>query len=310
MHKDSKIFVAGHRGLVGSAIVRDLVKKGHTNIIVRTRAELDLIDREAVIDFFASERPEFVFIAAAKVGGIIANRTLPVDFITQNLTIALNVLTSAHDYDVTKLLFLGSSCIYPRMAPQPIKEEYLLTSALEPTNDAYALAKIAGIRMCDAYRQQFGKNFISAMPTNLYGENDNYHPEHSHVLPGLIRRFHEAKVLGAKEVVCWGTGTPQREFLYADDLAEACVFLMEHYDEPGPINVGTGEDITIRELAETVKEVVGFEGALVWDTTKPDGTPRKLLDVSKIHQLGWHHTTPFKEGVQKAYDWYLANIAK
>lgn len=309
MNTTAKIYVAGHRGLVGSAIMRRLEAEGYTNLITRTRAELDLTDTYAVNEFFVTEKPEYVFLAAAKVGGIVANKTQPADFIVENLAIQLNILRAAHDHKVAKLIFLGSSCIYPKMAQQPIKEEYLLTGPLEPTNDAYALAKIAGIKMCEAYRDQYGDNFISAMPTNLYGINDNFHPEHSHVLPGLMRRFHEAKVANTPEVVVWGTGSPMREFLYADDLADACVFLMKNYDGRETVNVGTGEDITIKQLAETLKDVTGYTGNLVWDTTKPDGTPRKLLDVSKIHTLGWHHTTPFEQGVRDMYAWYLGTQA-
>jgi len=306
MNTDSKIFVAGHRGLVGSAIVRQLEKDGFTNIITRTRAELDLTDQKAVADFFASEKPEYVFDAAAKVGGILANDTCPADFLVQNLTIQNNIISSAHDSGVTKLLFLGSSCIYPKLAEQPIKEDSLLTGPLEPTNDAYAVAKIAGIKLCQSYRKQYGDNFISVMPTNLYGENDNFDLETSHVLPALIRKFHEAKESNSPTVSAWGTGSPMREFLYVDDLADACIHLMQTYNEGEVINVGTGEDVTIKELTELVQEVTGYKGEVVWDTTKPDGTPRKLLDVSQLHSLGFKHKTDLEEGVKKTYAWYLS----
>lgn len=306
MKKEAKIYVAGHRGLVGSAIIRTLMKNGYTNLITRTHAELDLLDQLAVAEFFAAEKPEYVFLAAAKVGGIMANKNYPADFIYQNLIVQSNVIESAHQNKVEKLLFLGSSCIYPKLAPQPIKEEYLLTGPLEPTNDAYAIAKIAGIMMCQSYHRQYGSNFISVMPTNLYGENDNFNLENSHVLPALIRRFHEAKIAGAPSVTLWGTGTPKREFLYVDDLAEACLHLMKTYNEPEIVNIGTGEDVTIKELAETIAEIVGYKGILEWDTTKPDGTPRKLLDVSKLHSLGFKHKTPLEEGIKKTYLWYTA----
>ncbi len=306
MQTDSKIYVAGSQGMVGSAIVRQLKKQGFTNIITTNRTQLDLTDTVAVDAFFAAERPKYVFLAAAKVGGIHANDTQSADFITQNLAIELNVIRSTHKYDVTKMLFLGSNCIYPKHVPQPVKEEYLLTGPLEPTNDAYAIAKIAGIKMCQAYRKQYGSNYISVMPCNLYGENDNYHPENSHVLPGLLRRFHEAKMSGTPEVTVWGTGTPMREFLYSDDLADACIFLMEHYNEPEPINIGTGTDVTIKELAALIKETVGYEGAIVWDTTKPDGTPRKLLDVEKLHSLGWRHKVDLKQGLALTYQHFLS----
>jgi GDP-L-fucose synthase len=308
MGLSSKIYVAGHRGLAGSAIARSLERKGYSNLTTRTRHELDLLDQGAVRAFFNQERPEYVFLAAAKVGGIIANRDFPADFLRENLLIETNVIDSAYQAGVKKLLFLGSSCIYPKFADQPIKEEYLLTGALEPTNSAYALAKIAGIEMCQAYHRQYGANFISAMPTNLYGENDNFHSEHSHVLPALIRRFHEAKESNAPEVVAWGTGSAKREFLHVDDLADACVFLMEKYNDPSIVNVGTGEDVSIKEVTELIRDVVGYTGALTWDTSKPDGTPRKLLDVSKLHALGWKHTVPLKEGIERTYAWYLANM--
>jgi GDP-L-fucose synthase len=307
MEKTAKIYVAGHRGLVGSAIVRQLTTAGYTNLITRTRAELDLLDQAAVADFFAAEKPEYVFLAAAKVGGIMANQTYPADFIYQNLVIQNNIIESAHQHQVKKLLFLGSSCIYPKLAPQPIKEEYLLTGPLEPSNDAYAIAKIAGIKMCQSYSKQYGDTFISVMPTNLYGENDNFDLETSHVLPALLRRFHEAKEANAPHVTLWGTGSPMREFLYVDDMAAACLHLMETYDAPEIVNIGTGEDVTIKELAETVKAIVGYEGDIQWDTDKPDGTPRKLLDVSKLHSLGFKHTISLKEGMQKTYTWYLNN---
>ena len=308
MGKDEKIYVAGHRGLVGSAIVRALEANGFDNIITKTRSELDLLDTKAVTDFFATEKPDYVFLAAAKVGGIMANKNAPADFIFENLTIQNNIIANAHKNKVKKLLFLGSSCIYPKLATQPIKEEYLLTGALEPTNDAYAIAKIAGIMMCQSYRKQYGDNFISVMPTNLYGINDNFDLETSHVLPALIRRFHEAKISNASSVTLWGSGSPMREFLYVDDLASACLHLMDTYDEGEIVNIGTGEDITIKELAETIKGVVGYEGKIEWDTTKPDGTPRKLLDVSKLHALGFHHTISLKDGIALTYNWYLQSI--
>lgn len=301
MNKSSKIYVAGHRGLVGSAIVRKLQAEGFSNIISRTSAQLDLRDATAVQTFFANEKPEYVFLAAAKVGGIVANSTFPADFLYDNLSIQNNVIHQSYLHGVTKLLFLGSSCIYPKLCPQPIKEEYLLTGELEPTNEAYAIAKIAGIKMCDAYRTQFGCSFISAMPTNMYGPNDNFDLQNSHVLPALMRKMHEAKLHAAPEVVIWGTGTPKRELLHSDDLASACLYLMEHFDEPGPINIGTGEDLTILELAQMVKRIVGYEGNIVHDLTKPDGTPRKLLDVSKIHQLGWRHQIKLEAGIKAVY---------
>ncbi len=310
MKKEAKIYVAGHRGLVGSALTRALQRAGYTNLVTRTHTELDLLDTLAVADFFATEKPEYVFLAAAKVGGIMANKKYPADFIYQNLMVQSNVIESAHKNKVTKLLFLGSSCIYPKLAPQPIKEEYLLTGPLEPTNDAYAIAKIAGIMMCQSYHRQYGSNFISVMPTNLYGENDNFDLENSHVLPALIRRFHEAKIAGAPSITLWGTGTPKREFLYVDDLAEACLHLMQTYNEPKIVNIGTGEDVTIKELAEIVAEIVGYQGTLEWDTTKPDGTPRKLLDVSKLHSLGFKHKISLTEGVKHTYEWYINPILK
>ena len=307
MNLDAKIYVAGHRGLVGSAIVRNLEAKGYKNIICRTHKELDLTNQEAVRTFFEEEKPEYVFLAAAKVGGIHANNTYPADFIYDNLMIQNNVIKAAHDFKVKKLLFLGSTCIYPKMAPQPIKEEYLLTGALEETNEAYAVAKIAGLEMCKFFKRQYGDNFISCMPTNLYGPNDNFDLKNSHVLPALIRKFHEAKVNNSEVVEVWGTGTPLREFLYVDDMADACVFLMENYDGEQHVNIGTGEEVSIRELAETIKKVVGFEGELVFNTDMPDGTPRKLTTVDKLHGLGWKHKVSLNEGIKLAYNWFLEN---
>lgn len=300
-----RIFIAGHKGLVGSALVRKLRADGYSNLLLRSRAQLDLTLAEPVESFFELERPNYVFLAAARVGGILANTTRPADFIRENLLIQTHVIESAWKYGVKKLLFLGSSCIYPKFAPQPIKEEYLMTGALEPTNDAYALAKIAGIIACQAYRRQHGFHAISIMPTNLYGPGDNYDLQTSHVLPALIRRFHEARMTGAKEVVIWGTGSPKREFLHVDDLAAACVFLMDKYDSPEPINVGYGEDISISEVASLVADVVGYAGTIHYDTTKPDGTPRKLLDVGKLHGIGWKATIPLREGIQDAYAAFL-----
>lgn len=310
MEKDAKIYVAGHRGLVGSAIVRKLEAEGYTNIITRTRAELDLLNQQAVADFFATEKPEYVFLAAAKVGGIMANKTYPADFIYQNLEVQNNVINNCHLHNVTKLLFLGSSCIYPKLAKQPIKEEYLLTGPLEPTNDAYAIAKIAGIMMCQSYNKQHGTNYISLMPTNLYGENDNFDLETSHVLPALISRFHTAKENNAPSVTLWGSGSPMREFLHVDDLADASLFLMNNYNDSEIVNVGTGEDVTIKELAETIRDIVGYEGVIEWDTEKPDGTPRKLLDVSRLHSLGWKHSINLSDGIQKTYDWYKTQLSE
>lgn len=307
MNKDSKIYIAGHRGLVGSAIVRNLEARGFTNIITRTHKELDLISQVAVKEFFETEKPEFVFLAAAKVGGIHANNTYPADFIYDNLMIQNNVIKAAHDNKVEKLLFLGSTCIYPKMAPQPIKEEYLLTGALEETNEAYAVAKIAGLEMCKFFKRQYGDNFISCMPTNLYGPNDNFDLKSSHVLPALIRKFHEAKVNGSEVVEVWGTGTPLREFIYVDDMADACIFLMENYDGEQHVNIGTGEEVSIRRLAETVKEVVGFDGELVFNTDMPDGTPRKLTTVHKLNRLGWKHKVTLNEGIKLAYTCFLEN---
>ncbi|EXC04636.1 Putative GDP-L-fucose synthase 2 [Morus notabilis] len=306
--KSAKIFVAGHRGLVGSAIVRKLESLGFTNLVLRTHAELDLTRQNDVELFFAAEKPQFVFLSAAKVGGIHANNTYPADFIAVNLQIQTNVIDSSYRHGVRKLLFLGSSCIYPKFAPQPIPEQALLTGPLEPTNEWYAVAKIAGIKMCQAYRIQYNWDAISAMPTNLYGQNDNFHPENSHVLPALMRRFHEAKVRGDKEVVVWGSGSPLREFLHVDDLADACVFLMEEYSGLDHVNVGSGKEVTIKELAELVKEVVGFEGELVWDRSKPDGTPRKLMDSSKLVGLGWTPKISLKEGLVDTYKWYLEYV--
>lgn len=310
MEKNAKIYVAGHRGMVGSAIVRKLEKEGFTNIITRGSKELDLRSQQAVTDFFAEEKPDYVFLAAAKVGGIIANNTYRGEFLYDNLMIQNNIIHNSYLNGVTKLMFLGSSCIYPKLAPQPLREDYLLTGTLESTNEPYAVAKIAGIKMCDAYRDQYGCNYVSAMPTNLYGYNDNYHPENSHVLPAMIRRFHEAKEQGKDKVVIWGTGSPMREFLFADDLADACFYLMENYNEPGLVNIGTGVDVTIKELALTVKEVVGFEGEIEFDTSKPDGTPRKLMDVSKLHSFGWKHTVELKDGIKLAYEDFLTSFVE
>ena len=305
MEKNSKIYIAGHRGMVGSAIFRKLQSESYTNIVTRNSQELDLRNQLAVSDFFSQEKPDYVFLAAAKVGGIIANNTYRAEFLYDNLCIQNNIIHNSYINGTKKLMFLGSSCIYPKLAPQPLKEEYLLTGTLEHTNEPYAIAKIAGIKMCDAYRDQYGCNFISVMPTNLYGLNDNYHPENSHVLPALIRRFHEAKVNKSPEIVIWGSGNPKREFLYADDLADACYYLMLNYDEPNLINIGTGEDLSIKELALVIKEIVGFEGELKFDTSKPDGTPRKLMDVSKLHSKGWKHKVSLKEGIKMAYQDFL-----
>jgi GDP-L-fucose synthase len=307
MKKEVKVFVAGHRGMVGSAIVRRLQRAGVESILTRTRQELDLMDRGAVRGFFEAERPDYVVDAAARVGGIAANYEKPVEFLIENLTIQNNVIQAAADFGVTKLLFLGSSCIYPKLAPQPLTEDALLTGPLEPTNDAYAIAKIAGIKLCQAYAREYGKNFISGMPTNLYGPNDNFDLHTSHVLPALIRKVHEAKQGGAKEVSVWGSGTPRREFLHVDDLADACFFLLENYDSPEIVNIGCGEDVSIKELVETVCEVLGFEGSLVFDTSKPDGTPRKLLHVGRLLALGWKPRIGLKEGIRDAYEWFLKN---
>lgn len=309
MTESPRVYVAGHRGLVGSAIVRRLERDGITPI-VRTSAELDLRDAAAVDAFFAQEQPTHVYLAAAKVGGIVANRDFPVDFARDNVLIQTAVLEAAHRHDVTKLLFLGSSCIYPRECPQPIREDYLLTGPLEPTNEPYALAKILGVRMCEGYRRQFGRDFISVMPTNLYGPGDNYDPEHSHVIPGLLRRFHEAAARGDEQVVIWGTGTPRREFLHVDDLADACAFLMERYDEAQHINVGWGEDVSIAELARMVADVVGYEGELVQDATRPDGTPRKLLDTTRINALGWRPSIALRDGLESTYAAFRAQAGE
>lgn len=302
MNKNSKIYIAGHKGMVGSAIHRNLLAQGFSNFVFRTSKELDLRDTAAVTEFFTDEKPEYVFLAAAKVGGIVANNTYRAEFLYDNLMIQNNVIHQAYLNGVTKLMFLGSSCIYPQLAPQPLKEDYLLTGVLEPTNEPYAIAKIAGIKMCDAYRAQYGCNFISVMPTNLYGKNDNYDLEKSHVLPAMLRKFHEAKQNKVDEVVLWGTGSPMREFLNADDMAAACVFLMESYNEQGLINIGTGVDITIKELAQTIKKIVGYEGKIIWDTNRPDGTPRKLMDVSKLTNLGWKYSIELEEGIKQVYN--------
>lgn len=309
MENQSKIYVAGHRGMVGSAIVRELQRQGYNNIVTRTHAELDLTRQEAVEAFFAAEKPEYVFLAAAKVGGIAANNAAPADFMYMNMTLEMNVIHAAWKNGVKKLEFLGSSCIYPRLAPQPMKEDCLLTSALEPTNEAYALAKISGLKYCEYLNRQYGTDYISVMPTNLYGPNDNYHPEHSHVLPAMIRRFHEAKEQGLPEVVCWGDGSALREFLYVDDLAELCVFLMNHYSGNETVNAGTGKELTIRELAETVAEVVGYKGTIRWDASRPNGTPRKLLDVSKATRLGWTYKTELKDGIRMAHEDFKQSLS-
>lgn len=307
MEKNAKIYVAGHRGMVGSAIIRALNKEGYHNIIVRTHTELDLCRQEAVEKFFHDTKPDYVFLAAAKVGGIIANSEALADFMYENMILEMNVIHSAWRNNCKKLLFLGSSCIYPRMAPQPIQESSLLTSELEKTNEAYALAKISGLKYCEYLNRQYGTDFISAMPTNLYGPNDNYHPTHSHVLPALIRRFHEAKIAGLEEVVCWGTGTPLREFLYVDDLADASLFLMNHYSGSETVNVGTGKELTIRELTELTAKTIGYSGKITWDNSKPDGTPRKLLDVSKLTNLGWKYKVELEEGIRLSYEDFLNN---
>ncbi|MGB9940431.1 GDP-L-fucose synthase [Methanosarcina sp.] len=307
MEKESIIYIAGHRGLVGSAITKKLISKGYNNLVFRTHKELDLTDQQTVNEFFKSEKPEYVFLAAAKVGGILANSTYPAQFVYENLMIEANIIHASYTYGVKKLLFLGSSCIYPKLAPQPLKEEYLLTGPLEETNEAYAIAKIAGIRLCKHYNQQYGTNFISVMPTNLYGPNDNFNLETSHVMPALIRKFHEARVNKAPEVVVWGTGKPLREFMHVDDMADACVFLMENYDfsQIGEfVNIGVGEDLPISELVEIIKETVGFEGEIRYDTSKPDGTPRKLMDVTKLNNLGWKAKISLKNGIRETYEWY------
>lgn len=308
MEKNAKIYVAGHRGMVGSAIVRNLKEKGYTNIVGKTSKELDLVRQLDVESFFEEEKPEYVFLAAAKVGGINANNTYPAEFIYNNLMIEANIIHAAYRYGVKKLLFLGSSCIYPKMAPQPIKEEYLLTGPLEPTNEAYAIAKISGIELCKFYRKQYGCDFISAMPTNLYGVNDNFDLETSHVLPALIRKFHEAKINGDKEVTIWGTGKPRREFLYVDDLADACVHLMNNYSDEIHVNIGSGIDIGIRELASMIKEIVGYEGKIVNDLSKPDGTPRKLLDVTLLKETGWSYMTDLESGIRTTYKWFKDKV--
>jgi GDP-L-fucose synthase len=307
MNKNSKIYVAGHRGLVGSSIYNALKKEGYSNLVVKTSSELDLRSKQDVDAFFEEEKPEFVFLAAAKVGGIVANNEYPADFIRDNLLIQTNVIDASYRNNVKKLLFLGSTCIYPKLAPQPLKEEYLLTGELEPTNAPYAIAKIAGINMCQSYNRQYGTKYISAMPTNLYGPNDNFDLHTSHVLPALIRKFHEAKQQNTPFVEVWGTGTPKREFLYSEDLAEACLFLMENYNENEIVNIGVGDDISIKELAEKVKSIVGYQGEIKFDTSKPDGTPRKLVDVTRINNLGWKASTSLEEGLTKAYNWFLEN---
>jgi GDP-L-fucose synthase len=308
MKTSDKVYVAGHRGMVGSAILRKLKAAGFVNIITKTSSELDLRNQQQVSNFFEAEKPAFVFLAAAKVGGIVANNTYRADFLYENLAIQNNVIHQSFLHKVKKLQFLGSSCIYPKLAPQPLKEEYLLTGLLEPTNEPYAIAKIAGIKLCEAYQQQYGCNFTAVMPTNLYGYNDNYHPENSHVLPALIRKFHEAKVKQLPVVTIWGTGSPKREFLFADDLADACFFLMNKEQHPSLINIGTGEDLSIKDLALLVQEVIGYEGALIFDSSKPDGTPRKLMDVNLLHELGWKHSTKLKEGISLAYQDFLIKI--
>ena len=310
MEKNAKIYIAGHRGMVGSAILRKLQAEGYTNFVFRTHDEMDLCDQAAVDQFFAAEKPEYVFLAAAKVGGILANNTYRAEFIYSNIAVQTNIIHSSYEHGVKKLMCLGSSCIYPRQAPQPLKEEYLLTGVLEPTNEPYAIAKIVGIKMCEAYYDQYGCNFISVMPTNLYGPNDNYDPNNSHVMAALIRRIHEAKLNQAPEVVVWGSGTPRREFLYVDDMAEACVMLMKSYDAKQFLNIGTGHDVSIKELAELISKVIGYEGQLTWDHTKPDGMMRKLMDVSKLHALGWHHTIELEDGIRKAYEDFLSKHVK
>jgi len=307
MEKNDKIYVAGHNGMVGSAILRKLKKEGFTNLVTRSSSELNLKDQQAVIDFFQQEKPDYVFLAAAKVGGIKANDTYRAEFLYDNLMIENNVIHQAYAHGVKKLMFLGSSCIYPKHARQPLKEEYLLSGYLEPTNEPYAIAKIAGIKLCESYRDQYGSNFISVMPTNLYGQNDNYDLQNSHVLPALIRKFHEAKEENKPEVEIWGTGKPMREFLHVDDMADACYYLMQNYNEKQFVNIGTGKDVTIRELAETIMEVVGYQGKLTFNTDMPNGTPRKLLDVSKLHNLGWHHKIELKEGIEKTYEDFVRN---
>jgi len=308
MEKSGKIYVAGHRGMVGSAIVRKLEHEGFKNIIQRNSSELDLRNQQAVNEFFAKEKPDYVFLAAAKVGGIVANNTYRAEFLYDNLMIESNIIQAAYVQKVKKLLFLGSSCIYPKLAPQPLKEEYLLTGLLEHTNEGYAVAKIAGIKLCEAYRDQYGCNFISAMPTNLYGQGDNYHPQNAHVIPSLIRRFHEAKLNDAPVVTIWGSGSPLREFMYSDDVADACYFLMESYNDKTFVNIGTGEDLTIKDLAMQIKEVVGYKGEITFDTSKPDGTPRKLMDSGRLHSMGWKHKTSLAEGLRKAYQFFKQEV--
>ena len=308
MQKDSKIFVAGSKGLVGSAIVRKLISEGFQNILTSSIEEVDLTNQDSTRKYFEENKPEYVFLAAAKVGGILANNTYPAEFIYDNVMIESNIIHSAYLTGVKKLLFLGSSCIYPKFAEQPIKESSLLTGELEPTNEPYAIAKILGIKMCQSYHRQYGVNFISAMPTNLYGINDNFDLNNSHVLPALIRKFHEAKINNLPSVDLWGTGSPYREFLFVDELADACYFLMQNYNEPEIVNIGTGEDITIKELADLIRSIIGFDGEIIWDTTKPDGTPRKLLDVNKLNSLGWKSCLSLKEGIEKTYKWYLSTV--
>ncbi|KAA0958747.1 GDP-L-fucose synthase [Planococcus sp. ANT_H30] len=308
MDKSSKIYIAGHRGLVGSAIVKDLERKGYSNLVYRNSKELDLTERKQVDKFFELEKPEYVFLAAAKVGGIVANNDFPADFIRDNLMIQTNVIDASFQNGVKKLLFLGSTCIYPKMAPQPMNENSLLTGALEPTNESYAIAKIAGIKMCESYNRQYGTDYISVMPTNLYGPNDNFNLQSSHVLPALIRKFHEAKLHETSSVEVWGTGTPRREFLYSEDLADATVYLMNNYSGNGFVNIGVGKDISIKELAEKIKEIVGYEGEIVFNTSKPDGTPRKLVDVQKLNSLGWEAKVSLDQGLKQAYNWFLKNI--
>ena len=308
MEKASKIYIAGHRGMVGAAILRRLMQLGYENIVTRTSPELDLRNQAAVNDFFENEKPAYVFLAAAKVGGIMANNRYRADFLYDNLLIESNIIHASYKHKVEKLLFLGSSCIYPKLAPQPLKEEYLLTGLLEPTNEPYAIAKIAGIKLCEAYRDQYGCNFISAMPTNLYGQGDNYDLQNSHVIPGMLHKFHDAKTTGAAHVELWGTGAPLREFMYVDDLADACVFLMLHYNEKLFVNIGSGEEVSIRDLATHIKTVVGFEGEIKFDSSKPDGTPRKLMDSSRLKGMGWKHTTPLKEGLKKAYQYFQEEL--
>ena len=308
MKSNNLIYVAGHNGMVGSAIVRNLKQQGYTNLIMKSSSDLDLRDKQATEDFFAQHKPKYVFLAAAKVGGIIANDNYGADFISQNLAIQSNVIESSHQFGVKKLLFLGSSCIYPKLASQPMKEEALLTGELEPTNLPYAIAKIAGKIMCDAYYKQYDFDAFTVMPPNVYGVGDNFHPEHSHVIAGLMYRFHQAKINKQDKITCWGTGSPFREFIYADDLGDACVFLMKNYSKGGMINAGSSEEISIKQLAKTIAQIVGFEGELIWDTSKPDGTPKKLMDNSKINQLGWKSTTPLKEGLEAMYQWYLKSL--